>query len=184
MIVDSKHKNVWHLAFASVAWLSGVVAPALMFDIGFGPQSELDTQFRAFFQIFATVIFLIVSQKHLIHSKKSEISILAIGVILFVSYALFKDYWSCAYYDTGRVVIGSKPLPEAEHFIRNRALTTSTCLDVLSPFGGNAASIWARQEIVFRFLVLFGLYSLAWLSIALSVLAAIRTAIDGREARK
>lgn len=172
------------LAAGVVSWLAAIITPAISFDVDLAISSEAGLQFRAYFQILSTILFLL-AWKLLERLPIWTLAILALcSALLFVTYSIGKDYWSCVYMDGGRYIIGGALKAEAATYLATEKLLDAPCLEQMSHFGGDGLRMWQREDIVTRFLVLFGTYSLAWLTLALLVAGAARHGISrNRRAR-
>lgn len=172
----------WAMAAAIVAWLVSIIAPAISFDVEYSLHSDMGGQFRAYFQILCTVLFLLAwwRLKHVPLWALGGLAVLS--VILFISYSFAYHGWVCDYPTVGRYVKGSDYLPKAADFIRLRGLSDAPCGEIMSNFvdpRGQDLPIWEEGGLARRFLTLFGLYSLAWLSLAVLVMGASRRALQG-----
>ncbi|UAB78917.1 hypothetical protein INR77_04240 [Erythrobacter sp. SCSIO 43205] len=172
-------RSGWSIAAGLIAWLIGILTPAIAFDVELSIKSDAGTQYRAYFQIMATVLFIFTWRWAQRSSNWLLGLILAISAALFVIYGVIKDEWTCTYLDSANYIIGSELRPNAAAIFETRDLVSRPCIDQLAPFGGDAALVWVEQELFVRFLSLFGLYSAAWFSLALVVICAAKRAGEG-----
>jgi hypothetical protein len=90
--------------------------------------------------------------------------------------------WTCRYPEIGLFVRSGDYTQEVLATLTRDGTPREPCGQVMSQFvdpSGNPYSVWNKHGldgITVRFLALFGLYSLAWLSLALLVAGAVRRA--------
>lgn len=173
----------WTVAIGVAAWLAAVVTPALSFKITLALDSSLGRQIQAYLLIFAATMFLI-SWRFIKKLSLPVLGALAVAsLILFVAYGLARESWTCAYYPKhydSRFVMGTELLKPVHEFLANNQLADSGCETLMENWGGDAAKIWAWPGIVWRFLILFGLYTSAWLAMAILILGATQYSLRQR----
>jgi len=166
--------RVWQNAAATVAWLFAIITPAIAFNITTDYSSDIDLQFKAFFCLVMTILFIVVWKSSAISKPSLLVILLPIAAVLFVSYAMLKQSWTCSYGPV-KVVTGYELSAGTRAFFASHGIPEDDCLQVLSAFGGNARRVWPVSQINVRFMSLFGAYSAAWTMVALCVLVALRT---------
>ena len=169
-------KAIWSFAVAAVAWLASIIGPALTFDIQLSLGTD-STAFKAFFMVFAGVLLLLVWRQVARLNEWSIAGILLIALVGFLGYTLLRDSWTCAYYPLvheDRLVMGVTFKDSVLQDLTARNLLGRPCEEIMERWGGNASQIWTGDDVRNRFLMLYGLFTLAWLSLALAILAAVR----------
>lgn len=168
----------WELAVGAVAWLGGIIGPAITFDLALTRDGDVGLRFQAFFLVVSAVLFLL-GWGLLGRLRPWMLGLIgAVAVAAFVGYTMMREDWSCAYYpelhEGRRLTTGTVILPAAREVLAQDPPADPSCRTLMEPFGGNAMWIWDPDEVKRHFLILFGLYALAWLSLALLVLGATR----------
>jgi hypothetical protein len=99
----------------------------------------------------------------------------------FVGFALMRQHWTCDYYGKVHIVTGTDFTVPGRAYLKQHGIAPDDCLQILSPFGGDARKIWSESEVTQRFLLLFGAYSLAWMMLAACVVSAVKAASRKRQ---
>jgi len=182
--IDRMRKR-WMLAAGVIAWLGGIIAPALSFDVDLIVGSDAGDRFRNYFLILSTILFLVGWQ------LIDRLPIWAFGLVALVSmasfgaYSLKKEDWTCHYFPNiyeKPVVKGIDKLESARQTLAENPPTEPGCDAEMRPFGGDARKIWVWKDVERRFLMLFGFFALAWLSLALLVLGAVSYSLKRKAA--
>ena len=155
-----------------------VIGPAISFNAKLALSSNSGTEFQAFFLIVTTVLFLL-TWRLLDGLPLWSLGVAAVlAVLSFVAYSQAKDEWTClSYLDPSPLVMGTVLLPEAAAHLAKENPPPATCEAVMENWGGDAYQIWEENGVRIRFLTLFGLYALAWLSLAVLVIGAARRSL-------
>lgn len=169
----------WGMAAGLIAWLTALIAPALTFDIELATSSDSGSQFRFYFQLLSTVIFLL-AWRFLARVPIPMLALLGLlSITLFTAYSIEREGLTCLYMDGGRYVMGDVLKLQPAAYLAKEGLLTASCSEQMSHFGGDGLAMWERMGIVARFLILFGLYSLAWLALGLLIVAVVRRTLHG-----
>jgi len=183
---DGEWRKKWAVAAGVVTWLASVLATAISFDVELALSSDAGGQFKAYFLILSAVLFLLFAGLLDRLPRWSLGLLVLVSLGLFGAYTLQKDAWTCSYFPNhyeDRLTMGATLLPEARAFLEEMPPGDPGCESLMKPFGGDARKIWLWSEVRNRFLILFGLYAAAWLTLALLVLGAIRHSLSGKRSR-
>lgn len=175
------------LAFGAgaIAFLMATIGPAIAFDISLGPDNDAGANYKIFFTLLAGGLFLLGWKKLDDLSSKVFVSLVAISIISFIGYSSARQIWSCPYQladNQDRIALGTTLTVYGRDVQRLVPETREDCFLFLSSKAGDAAGLYLWSGLLAHFLALYAAFVLAWLSLAIFLVAAARRSLRGGQA--
>lgn len=166
----------------AIAFLTATIGPAIAFDITLGLGNDAGSKYMIFFTLFAGGLFLVCWKALSRIGNSALIAIALISTGSFIGYSIARQNWACTYDyagNTDRIATGTSLTArgiETQHVAKE---TIANCTDFLATASGDAAVLYRWPGLIGHFLVLYGIFALAWLSLAAFLLAATQRSLRG-----
>jgi hypothetical protein len=177
-----KVKARWLFATGAITFLMATIGPAIAFDITLSFGSDTGSTYTAFFSIVSGGL-LLLSWNSLSGRKLWPVLVfVAVSVVSFLSFSIARERWSCPYQladNDNRIVIGTQLSPDSYKVIQEVPHAKANCTELLLSFGGSSVDAYLWNGLIGRFLALYGIFVLAWLSLAAFLLSAVQRSLRG-----
>jgi hypothetical protein len=179
MIGLAEAQRYWDVPVKAAAWLTGVVGmflikpPRLWHSTSGLAETGDPSQWLHLSQFALAVIVGLFFVRSPTAGTRRRLRYFALGGLLtgiglFIVIQFLTPSWTCGYLNE-IVVIGETYTDLAREQLSSRP----SCARLIGLAHGETADLWASQEIVRRYVIIAGIYTLAMLAFSVSVLATI-----------